>query len=73
MMFVEFNKRKYLNGGYITTKIMFNLNDICRVVECSDDWHFTNIITTDGEVHTIADEYSNVSKKIFAAEEQDGN
>ena len=72
MMFVEFNKRVYHNG-YITTKTMFNLNDICRVVECSDNLHLTNIITTDGHKHTIADEYSNVSKKIFAAEEHDGN
>ena len=71
-MFVEFNKREYFSDCP-TTKVMFNLNDICRVVECSDNLHFTNIITTDGKIHTIEDEYSNVCKKIFAAEEQDGN
>lgn len=73
MMFVEFNRRVYSDDGYVTTKIMLNLNDICRVIECTDNRHFTNIITTDGNVHTIADEYSKVSKKIFAAEEHDGN
>lgn len=67
MMFVEFNKRVYRNGGYITTKIMLNLDDISRIVECSDDWHFTNIITKDGEIHTITDEYSDVAKEIKKA------
>lgn len=69
MMFVELTGRNYHNGCYLPCKIMFNTNDIARVVECVDDWKMTNIITKDGKIHTITDEYSNVIKKVLAAEE----
>ncbi len=67
-MFVEFMERQYYRGGYISTCILFSLNDISRVVECVDDYTCTNIITKDGKIHTVLEKYSDVVKKIRGAE-----
>lgn len=68
-MFVELKQRLYHNGGYINTDIAFAVDEISRVVECKDDYRCTNIVTKDGEIHTIPERYSDVMKKILEVEE----
>ena len=63
-MFVELRERTYHRGGYITISAMFAIDDISRVVECADDYTCTNVITKDGEIHTLNEKYSDVIKKI---------
>lgn len=73
MMFVELKKQEYYRGGHISNPVMFAVDDIARVVRCTDDYDFTNIITKDGKVHTITERYEDVVKKIRDAERrQDG-
>lgn len=73
-MFVELKKREYYRGGYISNPAMFAVDDIARVIQCTDDHDFTNIITKDGKVHTITERYEDVVKKIRDAERrQDDN
>lgn len=67
-MFVELNKREYYRGDYISNPAMFAVDDISRVVQCTDDYSCTNIVTKDGKVHTIAERYRDVAKKIRDAE-----
>jgi len=67
-MFVELKRREYYRGGYISDQALFAIDDISRVVQCKDDWNFTNVITKDGKVHTIAEKYEDVAKKIRDAE-----
>ena len=66
-MFIELKEQTYNRGGYISTNIMFALDDIARVIECTDDYSCTNIITKDGKKHTINERYENVVKKIKEA------
>lgn len=68
MMFVELKKQEYYRGGYISDPAMFAIDDIARVVQCKDDYSYTNIITKDGKVHTITERYEDVAKKIRDAE-----
>lgn len=63
-MFVELNKREYYRGGYVSDKALFAIEDISRVVQCTDDYDYTNVITKDGKVHTIIGRYEDVVKKI---------
>ena len=67
-MFVEFPKRTYWRSGYISENMLVAIDDISRVVQCTDDYSLTNIVTKDGKVHTISDRYENVVKKIRNAE-----
>ena len=67
-MFVELPRRNYWRGGYVSENMLVTIDDISRVVQCTDDYEFTNIVTKDGEVHTISDRYENVVKKIRNAE-----
>ena len=66
--FVELIKRKYYRGGYISVNMCVSIDDIARVVECMDDYGCTNIITKDGEQHTLNERYGDVVKKITQAE-----
>lgn len=68
MGFINFKKREYYRGGYITTGLLVNTDDISRVIECTDDHSYTNIITKDGKVHTLNEPYSDVVKKIVNAD-----
>ena len=68
MKFVEFNKREYYNGGYCSVGILVSISDIARIVECIDDYSYTNIVTKDGKVHTLNERYTDVAKKIREAE-----
>ena len=63
-MFVEFFKREYRNGGYISSKVLFAVDDISRVASCVDDYTCTNIITKDGKIHTVLEKYEDVAKKF---------
>ena len=67
-MFVELKAYQYVNGRHYTENILFDVDDITRVVPCIDDSSYTNIITTDGEVHTILGRYQDVSKKVIEAD-----
>ena len=67
-MFVELKKREYYRGGYISNPVMFAIDDIARVVSCTDDYNYTNIVSKDRKVHTIAERYEDVAKKIRDAE-----
>ena len=67
-MFVELKKKKYHSGGYIFCQTLFAIDDISRIVQCADDRELTNVITKDGKVHTIAENYEDVAKKICDAE-----
>lgn len=67
MMFVELKERTYHRGGYISVSVMFGLDDIARVVECSDDYNFTNVVTKDKKIHTVPERYDVVVKKINEA------
>lgn len=67
-MFIELKKREYYHGGYISDPALFAIDDIARVVQCTDDYNYTNIITKDGKVHTISERYDDVTKKIRDAE-----
>ena len=68
MMFVELKKQEYYRGGYIFGWALFAIDDISRIVQCIDDWNLTNVITKDGAVHTIAEKYEDIAKKIRDAE-----
>jgi len=68
MMFVELKKLEYYRGGYISNPTMFAVDDIARVVRCTDDYSRTNIITKDRKGYTIAERYEDVAKKIRDAE-----
>lgn len=70
MKFVEFNKREYLNG-YRSVRILVSISDITRVVECVDDYSYTNIVTKDGKIFTLNEKYADVIKKIREAEGAD--
>ena len=67
MKFVEFNKREYHNG-YCSVRILVSISDITRVVECVDDYSYTNIVTKDGKIFTLNEKYADVIKKIREAE-----
>lgn len=67
-MFVKLRQRVYRNGGYINTDIAFAISEIARVVECKDDYKYTNVVTRDGKIFTIPETYSDVMKKIIEAE-----
>lgn len=70
MKFVEFNKREYHNG-YCSVRILVSISDITRVVECVDDYSYTNIVTKDGKIFTLNERYADVIKKIREAEGAD--
>ena len=72
MSFIELKAQTYHRGGYISTRIMLSLDDISRIVECSDDYSCTNVITKDGKIHTINERYDDVIKKLKEAERRDG-
>lgn len=63
-MFVELKEITYHRGCYIPTSVMFAIDDISRVVECTDDYTCTNVITKDGKIHTLNEKYPDVIKKI---------
>ncbi len=67
MKFVEFNKREYHNG-YCSVRILVSISDITRVVECVDNYSYTNIVTKDGKIFTLNEKYADVIKKIREAE-----
>jgi len=67
MKFVEFNKREYHNG-YCSVRILVSISDITRVVECVDDYSYTNLVTKDGKIFTLNEKYADVIKKIREAE-----
>lgn len=71
MGFVEFKKRKYYRGRYITTGLLVNTDDISIVAECTDDHSCTNIVTKDRSIHTLNEPYSDVVNKIANAERKD--
>lgn len=74
MMFVELPNRTYWRGGYVSNNMLIAIDDISRVVRCTDDYELTNIVTKDGEIHTISDRYENVAQKIRNAEKrEEGN
>lgn len=65
--FIEVHKREYYRGGYVLNDACFSVDDISRVVECTDDYNYVNIITKDGKVHTIGEKYAEVIQKISKA------
>lgn len=69
-MFVELRRREYdaRISGYIDNDSLFNTDDIARVISCVDDRDYTNIVTSDGKIHTIAEPYKDVARKIKDAE-----
>lgn len=67
-MFVELPNRTYWRGRYVSNNMLIAIDDISRVVRCTDDYELTNIVTKDGKIHTISDRYENVVKKICNAE-----
>lgn len=69
--FVELVRRTYHRGGYISDNMCVALDDIARVVECVDEHGCTNIVTRDGKIHTLNEQYNAVVKKIRHAEEED--
>ena len=68
-MFVELRIREYdaRISGYTTNDSLFNTDDIARVIQCVDDSSYTNIVTSDGKIHTIAEPYRDVARKIKEA------
>lgn len=46
-----------------------SVDDIARVVRCYDDYDCTNIVTSDGNIHTLNERYEDVVKKIRQCEE----
>lgn len=71
LLFVELPKREYERGRYISTNMLIAIDDISRVVQCTDNYELTNIVTKDGKIHTIADRYENVVKKIRYTERRE--
>ena len=65
--FIEVHKREYYRGGHIFTDMYISVDDISRIVQCTDDFNYTNIITKDGKVHTIGEKYAEVVQKISEA------
>lgn len=63
-MFVELNVRGYACGGHITTSAMIAIDDISRVLECTDDYTCTNVVTKDGKILTVNEKYCDVVKRI---------
>lgn len=70
--FVELPKQVYRNGSYYSCPMLFSLDDIARVMECVDDYSYTNIVTKDSKVYTINLRYSQVVEKITDALEKRG-
>lgn len=68
--FVELPRPVYHNGSDYSCMSLFSLDDIARVMECVDDYNYTNIVTKDGKVHTISLQYSQVVGKITDALEK---
>lgn len=68
--FVELPKLVYHNGTDYPCQLLFSLDDIARVTECVDDDNYTNIVTKDGNIHTISLRYSQVVRKITDALEK---
>lgn len=70
--FIELREREYYRGGYISNDMCVSLDDIARVIRCTDDYDRTNVVTKDGKIHTINERYNDVVTKIRHAEgEQD--
>ena len=67
MMFVELKRQEYYRGGYVSNPAMFAVDNIARIVQCTDD-NYTNLVTKDGKVYTIPERYDDVAKKIRDAE-----
>ena len=68
MMFVELKAKKYSRGRYIPYKVLLAIDDISMIIQCTDNRDLTNVVTKDGKVHTIAEKYEDVAKKIRDAE-----
>lgn len=64
MRFIEFKELTYMNGGYISAGLCVAVDDVSRVVECADDYSRTNLITSDGKIHTLNEKYQDVVKKL---------
>ena len=73
MSFVKLKRRVYRHGGYITTDMLIAVDNIARVVECTDDFSCTNIITKDGEVITLLQRYDDVVKQIMQTNQHPQN
>lgn len=66
--FIELRERVYNRGCYMTNELYVSLDDIARVVRCVDDYKLANVITKDGKVHTLNEQYEAVVRKIREAE-----
>lgn len=71
--FIELKKREYYRGGYISNNLCVSLDDIARVVQCTDDYECTNLITKDGKIHTLNERYNDVVTKIRQADRSEQN
>lgn len=67
-MFVELERQKYDCGCYISHQVLFAIDEISMIVQCTDNFNLTNVIMKDGKICTIAEKYEDVAKKIRDAE-----
>lgn len=65
--FIKVNRQEYNRGGYCFYETLLNVNDISRILECSDDFRYSSIIMTDGQKIVVNEQVDDIYKKIAEA------
>lgn len=65
--FIKVNRREYNHGGYSFYETLLNVNDISRILECSDDFRYSSIIMTDGKKIVVNEQVDDIYEKIAEA------
>lgn len=65
--FIKVNRQEYNHGGYSFYETLLNVNDISRIMECSDDFRYSSIIMTDGKKIVVNEQVDDIYEKIAEA------
>lgn len=65
--FIKVDRREYNCGGYRFYETLLNVNDISRIMECSDDINYSSIIMTDGKKIVVGERVDDIYEKITEA------
>lgn len=65
--FIKVKRQEYNHGGYSFYETLLNVNDISRILKCSDDFRYSSIIMTDGEKIVVNEQVDDIYEKIAEA------